>query len=205
MEGEFPFRIFFTIFCAIFLWNRAFYYGYAYATREGVRTAEEGLWLRRWRFLFGTPFLVGSFLYVLNPSWMAWSQIDDFPHTLRWLGIVLLFAALALNLWTHWALDKNFTDTVVVRRESIVVTNGPYHWVRHPMYVSFITIAIGTGLALANWFLALTGILLMVVVMIWRTPIEEKKLLERHGKKYQEYLDKTGRFFPKLKTGRLSR
>jgi len=39
---------------------------------------------------------------------------------------------------------------------------------------------------------------LMFIIMRWRTPIEEQKLIERYGEAYHRYAERTGRFFPKL-------
>ncbi len=92
---------------------------------------------------------------------------------------------------------KNLTDTVVTRREHSLVTSGPYAWVRHPFYD---TAALGTmaiSLIAANWFILLTGFL-VVALLIVRTKTEEEKLLARFGDSYREYMERTGRFIPRI-------
>jgi protein-S-isoprenylcysteine O-methyltransferase Ste14 len=66
------------------------------------------------------------------------------------------------------------------------------------MYVSGVFAALGTGVGLANWFLGLVGILLMCIIMYWRTPIEEQMLIGRHGEAYIDYMKTTGKYFPKF-------
>lgn len=195
---DYPFHMLFLIYWFCMAVNRAYYTGYVDAAGEAVPKLEEGITLRRLRYTLGAPFLLGAFLYLLNPAWMAWSQMDGFPLFLRWIGMALLVCSFLLYRWTHVNLDKNFTDTVYVREESRLVTSGPYAWVRHPMYVSAILVALGTGFGLANWFLGVMGLAVMFVIMYWRTPIEEEKLQRKYGEDYRRYKEKTGKFFPKI-------
>ncbi len=53
------------------------------------------------------------------------------------------------------------------------------------------------SLATANWFILLTGVLALGLIVI-RTRTEEEKLLARFGDSYRAYRERTGRFFPKF-------
>ncbi len=55
----------------------------------------------------------------------------------------------------------------------------------------------------ANWFLALTG-LATIALFVIRTRTEEQKLVERFGVEYRSYMERTGRFFPRLKSAPVS-
>lgn len=195
---DYPFHMIYLLYSFGMLSYRSYYTGYVDAAGETVPKLEEGLTLRRLRYGLGIPFILGIVLYLINPLWMEWSRLSDLPLMLRWLGMGMLLGSLLIYRWTHVNLDKNFTDTVYVREQSRLITTGPYKWVRHPMYLSAIFAAVGTGLGLANWFLGLVGTTLIVIIMYWRTPIEEKKLLSRHGEAYKHYMEKTGKFFPKI-------
>ena len=95
------------------------------------------------------------------------------------------------------SLGKNITDTVVTRKEATLVTHGPYHWVRHPLYSVAALFFPALPLLLANWFILLVGILALILLAI-RTPIEEAKLIEKFGDEYREYMKCTGRFVPRF-------
>src|SRR5262249_37940772 len=140
---------------------RAYYTGYVDALGEEVSRLEEGKALRRARYILGSLFLLGCLLYLFNPEWMKWSQVPYFPRSLRWVGVALLIATLFIYRWIHFHLDKNFTDTVYIRKNAVLIVTGPYLWVRHPMYVCGTVIALGIGLTTANLFLAVTGLSLM--------------------------------------------
>jgi protein-S-isoprenylcysteine O-methyltransferase Ste14 len=86
---------------------------------------------------------------------------------------------------------------VVTRREHTLVTAGPYALVRHPFYDSVALCVLANALAAANWFLFLTGGLAFVLIIV-RTQKEEEKLLARFGDPYRAYMERTGRFLPRI-------
>ena len=53
------------------------------------------------------------------------------------------------------------------------------------------------SLLTANWLLALLGVLAFSMMVI-RTRIEEEKLIERFGDEYRSYMERTGRFLPRV-------
>jgi protein-S-isoprenylcysteine O-methyltransferase Ste14 len=77
------------------------------------------------------------------------------------------------------------------------VTSGPYRWVRHPFYDCVALCVLANSVVAANWFLFSTGGL-AVGLMVVRTRKEEEKLLARFGDAYRAYMERTGRFLPRL-------
>ena len=70
------------------------------------------------------------------------------------------------------------------------VTKGLYRYSRHPMYVSFPLIFIGTSIASASWLFLLLSIVL-IITHFYNGTIEERECLEVYGKAYREYMSKT--------------
>jgi protein-S-isoprenylcysteine O-methyltransferase Ste14 len=93
-------------------------------------------------------------------------------------------------------LGRNLTDTVMTRANATLVTSGPYRWVRHPFYLSFALLMLAAMLLSANWFIGLSA-LVVLLMLVLRTPKEEQKLVEKFGEDYRAYVTMTGRFFPK--------
>jgi protein-S-isoprenylcysteine O-methyltransferase Ste14 len=147
----------------------------------------------------GLAFMAGLLAYLAEPTWMAWASFH-LPNWARWSGVGLGVAAGGLLVWTFRSLGHNLTDTVVTRRNATLVTNGPYRWVRHPFYLAFVTAVIANSLTTANGFLAITGTAAFFV-MVARTSIEERKLIDRFGRDYVEYMRRTGRFLPRIRRG----
>ena len=143
----------------------------------------------------GIAHIVGVIVYMVNPSRMAWSAMP-LPIWLRWTGVAMGAAAGCLLVWTLVSLGKNLTDTVVTRKAHTLVTTGPYRWVRHPFYGAVALSMLANSLAAANWFLLVTGALLLTMIVV-RTRREEENLLARFGDSYRAYRDRTGRFLPR--------
>jgi protein-S-isoprenylcysteine O-methyltransferase Ste14 len=166
-------------------------------TREPLDRRQEGLFIL-WTLRPVALFFWGAvFAYMINPGWMAWSSLP-LPIWVRWTGAGICAAAIGLLFWTLRSLGTNLTDTVVTRRTHTLVTHGPYQWVRHPFYGCFALLLLGTALIAANWFMLVTGILVMLLLII-RTRTEEEHLLARFGEPYRAYMSRTGRFVPSFR------
>ena len=165
-------------------------------TGEKISRREEGFFILVTLRLFGLLAWVGLMTYLLNPRWMAWSALN-LPDWMRWLGVCLAMVAVPLFHWMLRSLGTNITDTVVTRKEATLVTHGPYRFVRHPMYSTTFLLFVGFTLLTSNWFFGLTGIVTLAI-LVYRTSIEEKKLIEKFGEAYRSYMKETPRFMPRL-------
>ena len=197
MENESTFR---SIIIFLFLFIAATGISHrvnAATSGEKISRREEGLFIMIALRLFGFSAWIGLMVYMIQPRWMFWSNLP-LPAWFRWLGAGLAIVAIPLFHWMLRSLGKNITDTVVTRKESYLVTHGPYRWVRHPMYSITFLLFLGFTLLTANWFIAVTAIGALSLLIV-RTSIEEQKLIERFGNDYQDYMEKTGRFIPRLK------
>lgn len=164
-------------------------------TGEKISSAGEGRWIRVLLRLFGLPLFVSILLYMIHPSWMAWSMLS-LPIWLRWVGVGLGVVTLPLLYWIFKSLGPNITRTVAVRSQHFLVTDGPYGWVRHPLYTSAAVSWLGFALLSQSWFIALMAILALTVLAI-RTRREEENLIGRFGDEYRDYMRRTGRFLPR--------
>ncbi|MDH3692909.1 MAG: isoprenylcysteine carboxylmethyltransferase family protein [Gammaproteobacteria bacterium] len=163
---------------------------------EKVDRRAEGLWMCIGLRVGAGIYGIGIMAWLVDPRWMAWSSLS-LPDWLRWIGVgLIIIGVLTLN-WGLRSLGKNFTDTVVTRKEHTLVTSGPYRWVRNPLYCSYFVIVTGMTLLMANWFPAVAGAFVLTLVVI-RTQKEEENLIERFGDEYREYMQRVGRFFPRL-------
>ena len=178
---------------------RAYYTGYTATQNENVPKFEEGIAVWCIRYALGIPFILFMFVYLLNPEWLRFSKIHNLPDVMRFFGVIILILSALTYYWTHKFLGINFTDTVYVRDKNKLVDEGPYKYVRHPMYLSGILAAVGAGLTSTDWIVCFSGVSLMFFIMYVRTPTEEAKLLGRHGEVYQKYMNNTGRYFPKIR------
>src|SRR5918994_6348654 len=172
------------------------------ATGEPLDRSQEGLFMLATLRPAGFACWGGLFAYLLKPAWMAWSSMP-LPDWVLLAGIGLFLAGAALLVWTLRSLGPNLTDTVVTRKAHTLVTKGPYRWVRHPFYDAVGLSVLANSIAAANWFLLVTGVLLMIMIVV-RTRKEEELLLARFGDPYRVYIERTGRFLPVRPTRQMS-
>lgn len=108
---------------------------------------------------------------------------------LELLGIIL-------GLWALWTMRvSTFQITPDVAPGSVLVTNGPYSFIRHPMYTAVLIIALGLLLNEFTWLRFVASIILAIDLMI-KTIYEEQLLLKHFNKEYEDYQKKTKRFIP---------
>jgi protein-S-isoprenylcysteine O-methyltransferase Ste14 len=165
---------------------------------EAIKSDAEGRLILMLRSVFGLLGWLGAFLYLINPAWMAWAQLP-LPSWVRWMGAAILAICIPLVYWIFSSLGKNVTPTVVTRQAHTLVVHGPYHWVRHPLYTVGSLVFIGFSMLAANWFV-FSMLAIAVVVLIMRTPIEEQHLINRFGDEYRQYMRRTGRYLPRIKS-----
>lgn len=154
---------------------------------------------RREKFLY---YLVGLglipiFFYLLT-SWIDTFHLP-FPPGARWLGAGLIFAGDLLFIWSHKALGKNWSPILEIRKGHTLVTDGPYRFVRHPMYAAIFLIGIGISLLSANWVVASSYMLPTTSLYLFRVSDEEEMMIIQFGDEYREYIRNTNRLIPKLR------
>ena len=112
------------------------------------------------------------------------------------VGIGLMFAGMALRLYSISLLGRYFTFEVAVHADQPVIEAGPYRYIRHPSYSGALITITGLGLALGNWagLIALLGC--MAVAYAYRIPIEESALVAALGEPYEKYMRRTHRLVP---------
>ena len=144
----------------------------------------------------GLILWLSPFVYLINPSWMAWSKIG-LPEWVRWLGVAFgILCVLGIH-WLFSSIGTGITPVSATRKEHKLVTSGPYRWVRHPLYTVGSSMFVAFGMMADNWFIGLLGVLAFIGMAI-RTPKEEANLIEKFGDEYREYMKRTGRFLPRL-------
>ncbi len=114
------------------------------------------------------------------------------------VGIVLMWAGIALRQWAVLTLGRYFTVVVRVASDQQVVVRGPYRWVRHPSYTGLLLTLVGLGAALGNWLSILALATLPTIGLVIRIRVEEAVLLSALGDPYREYAEHRRRLVPGL-------
>ncbi|MEE9167866.1 MAG: isoprenylcysteine carboxylmethyltransferase family protein [Candidatus Neomarinimicrobiota bacterium] len=151
---------------------------------------------RRPLFAIGTTGMVATaviwVLAVYVERWLGISPIE-MGATFRWIFFTLFAADFSATvLWSLVVLAPS-------RRETKLMTAGPYRWVRHPLYSAIIFS--GTGMV-AIWHRSWAVIFSVIIINFfwtWHVRKEERDMLMRFGEEYREYMRSTGQFFPRFR------
>ncbi len=129
----------------------------------------------------------------LDASRFRWSVM---PVALQIVGVILLILA-GIVIW--WVMSVNYYLSRYARiqddRGQQVITDGPYRYVRHPMYAMLVPFMFGIAFVLGSWWaLAPSG--LIGVLYVVRTALEDR-MLQEELPGYHEYAQKVRyRLFP---------
>jgi protein-S-isoprenylcysteine O-methyltransferase Ste14 len=141
----------------------------------------------------------GTFAYIADPSLIAWARIG-IPIEMRWVGVIILGAGALGEVWVLSYLGEAYSPILRVTKDRALITGGPYAWVRHPLYSFALPLLLGLGLVAASG-LILIGLAGLIVAVRMRARAEEAILLREFGDRYRSYMARTGRFFPRLRSG----
>lgn len=152
----------------------------------------EPKWLIVYRSVIGTILIIFTFLYITRrvPDFL----ILDLPTEFFYFGILVAIFSLFLIFWSHIKLGKGYSPSV--GKTIKLVKDGPYAYIRHPMYVGYILLFFATFLFTGWWLFFVLGELIMLSLVVWRLKIEESILENRFGDEYKDYSKKVKRFIP---------
>ncbi len=146
--------------------------------------------LLTWLLLYGLggePFMEPFFLFRM-PAVTA----------IQMAGGVILVLASMLHAWSYSVLGHNWASSKHTYTRQKLVVHGPYRWIRHPMYASYLVLVLGVFLTTRSVTL---GFLSLVVAAFYaaKIPAEEKSMRQRFTQHYCEYVKRTGGLFPRFR------
>jgi protein-S-isoprenylcysteine O-methyltransferase Ste14 len=119
-----------------------------------------------------------------------------------WIGGAIVVTGLAFHFWSSVTLARGERQG-----PETLVTDGPFRFIRNPIYLAGVTLLLGVGLLYSTWpvvdlILPLLLLLYFHVAVVW---IEEPALRRRFGSTYDEYCERVPRWLPvTTPTGRYS-
>jgi protein-S-isoprenylcysteine O-methyltransferase Ste14 len=97
------------------------------------------------------------------------------------IGSVWLVMAAVKTLGKQWSLAARVVEG------HRLVTEGPYKFVRNPIYTGMLGMLLATGLAVSHWVGLLAGLIVFAIGTLIRIRSEEKLLRETFGTQWDEY------------------
>jgi protein-S-isoprenylcysteine O-methyltransferase Ste14 len=101
------------------------------------------------------------------------------------VGLALFAAGLLFAVWARVHIGRNWGTPMTQKEKPELVTSGPYHLVRHPIYSGLLLALVGTSVALGWQILAIAG--LTAIYFVYAAKVEEKFLSEEFPDAYPAY------------------
>ena len=123
----------------------------------------------------------------------------EIPNIIKIISSIILILDTYLFYLSHKELADNWSPFLEIKDQQKLIKTGIYKYIRHPMYLSMWIFAFFQGLVLSNLFIEIFGILTWANLYFIRISKEEKMMSDIFGEQYKEYIESTGRLFPKFK------
>lgn len=164
----------------------------ARTTRGADKTADKGSMQLVW--------ILSALAYILAwvPVALDSGRLVTLGDWLTWVGVFIMISGIGFRQYAISTLGKFFTSSIQIKKDHAIIRTGPYRYIRHPSYLGILTLAVGLGIALANWISLIVCVVLPAIALINRIQFEEKELEKHFGPQYQDYRKHTWRIIPYL-------
>jgi protein-S-isoprenylcysteine O-methyltransferase Ste14 len=154
------------------------------------------LWTQVAIVLLGLALCVPLFYFLWIPLFKIPIQVG---RILDVIGLVVYLAGIAFVLWARRTLGKMWglstSRNVMLRDDHQIIQDGPYAFVRNPMYFGWWVAMFGLLLVYPTW-VVLPFLVFSVVSFTGRARREDKALAERFGESWAEYKKHTKFLIP---------
>jgi protein-S-isoprenylcysteine O-methyltransferase Ste14 len=199
MKSEIIFRLLFALSFVAMTTIRIYFQSRVLCEKRRIEIKEGSLSLIAGSVAALTTIVFGA-EYLLGPGSFSFAYVVRFPDWLRWLGVFILGFGITLLGLSHHHLGRSFHSLVVSKEDHVLVKTGPYRWVRHPIYTAYLMNYIGGGLLSSNWILTIVPASMYAILVGTRMSKEEEILQEQFGREYSQYIERTGRLLPRIKS-----
>lgn len=146
----------------------------------------------------GVPIVATAvFLSLAIFLMLLWMKVQ--PVAAQLAGLALIFSSLGLFWWAiNASRDFGLTHVFDKTQPTALLSSGPYAYVRHPFYTSYIIF--WGGFALSTWSVwAVVPLAAIIVIYTKASRLEEAKFFNSPlADSYRAYMLRAGRFWPKL-------
>ncbi len=147
------------------------------------------------RWLWQLP-LLGLLMYVLRNPYDDVTVLEraffHFGPAVDWVGAFVTVVGVVFAIWARYRLGRNWgSDT---KEDPVLVTSGPYAYVRHPIYAGAMLGLFGS--ALTGSMVAVAMFIISIIFCLRRIYKEERVMLSLFPQQYPAYQARTKRLIP---------
>jgi protein-S-isoprenylcysteine O-methyltransferase Ste14 len=143
-----------------------------------------------------------AFAMVFSLQRRPLGPIVPMPSWLQWVVAAVQVVIGGLCVWLSASavrtLGKQWTYVARTIEGHELITQGPYHLVRNPIYLAMFGMMVAWGLSLTVWPVLLGAIVIFLIGTFVRIRSEEKLLRATFGAQFEDYARRVPAFLPGL-------
>ena len=129
-----------------------------------------------------------EFLYL--PIWLPRGT------NMELAGLVIILLGLLLRVWTRLTIGTMYSGYLRVKVGHVLVTDGPYRFVRHPGYSGLLLMALGLCIGYSSLIGLIAIPILLIPGLSFRMKVEERMLSEEFRDDYWAYARRAKKLIP---------
>lgn len=202
-----PFTVFTTIVLPSIVVGNPFWF-YQQWTDLLFVVLSAGMWLIATAFVDvdaprGSPDLANLLIplgLILTVPIAVWDRThwiaSTMPGVVKVIGILISALAVFFGVASRIYLGQSYSPRASHDFDGKLIQDGPYRWIRHPLYSAAILWIVGWPLIMASFLGSTIAIILIVPAIKGRIIAEEDELLQSYGDEYANYQKNSWRLFP---------
>lgn len=117
------------------------------------------------------------------------------PVSYKTAGFLMVLTGALVVFYGVFHLRKKFTISAEPQKETTLVTDGPFRYVRNPMYLGGLWMCFGWSVSMDSTPALICSTVLFFVLLM-KIRMEEAYLAERFGNEYREYKKRVKKLLP---------
>jgi len=133
------------------------------------------------------PTLLFLSILLMIAADLAWPAAEVVPCPYNLAGLLPVAFGVVWNIWADRLFKRAGTTVKPDRRPSVLVSDGPYRFSRHPMYVGMASVAGGVAVLLGSLTPFAVAAALVALFAVKFVPAEERAMEAAFGRRWREY------------------
>ena len=137
------------------------------------------------------PYLLVTF----QLSALGYIAVSGHLFSGTWYGLLVETAGVVLAIWAILVMRSNANVAPIPKQNGILITSGPYQFIRHPMYTAQVLAVIPLVVEYST-AIRIAALFILVVTLLFKLHYEEKRLVKHFGQAYSDYQKRSKKVLP---------
>ena len=139
----------------------------------------------------GLPYI----MVFVQLSMLGYIALSGPLFSNSWYGLIIELSGVALAVWAILVMRSNANVAPIPKKSGRLVTEGPYRYIRHPMYTAQVVAVIPLVVEHSTNY-RVTALIVLMVTLLFKLHYEEKRLVAHFGSPYHKYQKSSKKILP---------